>query len=65
MSNPTQKQLILQETHEAIHLAMDDLIGHASELESIGFNTDGEDIRNVIGQLENLSYRIRDRHNRR
>ena len=65
MNNPSQKQLVLQETFEAIHLAMDDLIGHASELEAVGFNTDGEDIRNVIGQLENLSYRIRDRHNRR
>lgn len=65
MNNPSQKQLVLQETFGAIHLAMDDLIGHASDLESIGFNNDGEDVRTVIGQLENLSHKIRTRHNRR
>lgn len=62
MNNPTQKQLVLQETFEAVHLAMDDLIGHASDLESVGFARDGEDLRSVIGQLENFLHRLRSRH---
>ena len=60
--NPTQKQLVLQETFEAVHLAMDDLIGHASDLESVGFARDGEDLRSVIGQMENFLIRLRSRH---
>ena len=62
MNNPSQKQLILQETYECCRLAMDDLIGHASDLESVGFARDGEDVREIIGQIENLIHRIRSRH---
>jgi hypothetical protein len=58
----TQKQLILQETFEAVHLAMDDLIGHASDLESVRFNQDAEDLREIIGHLENFIHRLRERH---
>lgn len=59
---PAQKQLILQETFEAIHLAMDDLIGHANDLESVHFNRDAEELRELIGQLEHFVHRMRVRH---
>ena len=62
MTSPTQKQLVLQETFECCHLAMDDLIGHASDLESVGFNADGEDLRQLIGEIENFIIRLRNRH---
>ena len=62
MRNPTQKQLILQETFECCHLAMEDLLGHASDLESVGFNRDGEDLRQLTGEIENLIHRMRERH---
>lgn len=62
MRNPTQKQLILQETFECCHLAMEDFIGHASDLESVGFNRDGEDLRRLTGEIENLLHRMRERH---
>ena len=62
MRNPTQKQLILQETFECCHLAMEDFIGHASDLESVGFNRDGEDLRRLKGEIENLLHRMRERH---
>lgn len=58
----SQKQLVLQEVFEAVSLAMEDLIGHASDLESVGFNRDGEDLRQVAGQMENFLYRMNDRH---
>lgn len=62
MNNPTQKQLVLQETFECCHLAMEDLLGHASDLESVGFARDGEDLRELIGQIENFIHRMRNRH---
>lgn len=62
MRNPTQKQLILQETFECCHLAMEDFLGHASDLESVGFNRDGEDLRHLTGEIENLLHRMRERH---
>ena len=60
--NPTQKQLVLQETFECLGLAMDDLIGHASDLESVGFARDGDEIREIVGQIENVIHSIRKRH---
>ena len=62
MRNPTQKQLILQETFECCHITMEDLIGHASAMESVGFVRDGEDLRQLIGQIENFLHRMRKRH---
>ena len=58
----TQKQLILQETSECLHLAMEDLIGHAGDLESVGFTADGEDIRQLVGQIESAIWKLRRRH---
>ena len=58
----TQKQLILQETFEACHLAMDDLIGHANDLESVGFLGDAADIRELVGKIEHVMYDMRQRH---
>lgn len=57
-----QKQLVLQETFECASLAMEDLIGHASNLESVGLVADGENVRELAGQIENLIHRIRKRH---
>lgn len=65
MNNLTQKQLVLQETFECLSMAMEDLIGHASDLESVGFDTDGEIVRILAGQIENTIHHIRERHRAR
>lgn len=57
-----QKQLILQETFEACNNAIDDFIGHASDLESIDLFCDAYDLRDLAGQIEQYVQRLRQKH---
>lgn len=50
----TQRRLIRQETIEACHTAMEDLIGHAGDLESVGLVKEGDALREVAGHIENF-----------
>ena len=57
-----QKQLILQETFESCSLAMQDLLAHAGDLESVGFLGDAFDVREAVGKIEEAINKIRQRH---
>ncbi len=57
-----QARLILQETSEACMLAMDEFIGHASDLESVGQIGDAEDLRELTGKIENYVINLRMKH---
>lgn len=57
-----QTRLILQETQEACMMAMEDFIGHASDLESVGQIGDAEDLRELAGQIENFVINLRLKH---
>lgn len=57
-----QTQLILQETMESCMMAMEDFIGHASDLESIHRIGDAEDLRELAGQIENFVINLRLKH---
>lgn len=52
--NRTQRRLVRQETIDACHTAMEDLVGHASGLESVGLVKEGDALREVAGQIENF-----------
>ena len=43
-------------------LFIDDIVAHAGDLESLGMHRDGEELRNLAGEVENCYYRIRARH---
>ena len=58
-----QTQLILQETFESCMMAMEDFIGHASDLESIGQICDADDLRQLAGQIEDFIASLRRKHN--
>lgn len=58
-----QKQLILQETAEACMLAMDEFVGHASDLELIGQDKTAENLRELAGQIENFVISLRTKRN--
>ena len=60
MSN--QKQLILQETFESCRIAMDDLVGHANDLESVDLFCDAFDLRDLVGQIEQFVIRLQQKH---
>lgn len=49
-----QRRLVRQETIDACHTAMEDLIGHAGDLESVGLDKEGDALREVAGQIENF-----------
>ena len=57
-----QTRLILQETAESCMMAMEDFIGHASDLESVGQICDAEDLRELAGQVENFVINLRMKH---
>ena len=57
-----QTRLILQETLESCMMAMEDFIGHASDLESVGQIGDAEDLRELAGQIENFVINLRLKH---
>lgn len=57
-----QKQLIRQETFESCMTAMDNFIGHASDLESIGDTTDARELRELAGKVEQFINDMRKRH---
>ena len=58
----TQKQLIRQETFESCMTAIDDFLGHAGDLESIGDTTDARELRELVGQVEQFITDMRLRH---
>lgn len=57
-----QTRLILQETQESCMMAMEDFIGHASDLESVGQIGDAEDLRELAGKIENYVINLRLKH---
>ena len=57
-----QTRLILQETQEACMMAMEDFIGHASDLESVCQIGDAKDLRELAGQIENFVINLRMKH---
>ena len=57
-----QKQLILQETFEDCMIAMDNFIGHASDLESVDQFGDAFDLRELAGESEKFVLNLRDKH---
>jgi hypothetical protein len=57
-----QTRLILQETSEACMLAMEEFIGHASDLESVGQIGDADDLRQLAGTIENFVINLRLKH---
>lgn len=58
-----QTQLILQETFESCMMAMEDFIGHASDLESVNLIGDAENLRELAGQIWNFVISIRMKRN--
>ena len=60
--NPTQKQLVRQETFESCMLTIDEFIGHASDLEAVGDTTDARELRELVGHIENFVADMRLRH---
>lgn len=52
--NRTQRRLVRQETIDACHTAMEDMIGHAGDLESVGLAKEGDALREVAGHIENF-----------
>ena len=53
-SDLRQRALVRQETIDACHTAMEDMIGRAGDLESVGLDKEGDALREVAGQIENF-----------
>ena len=56
----TERTLVRQETMEACMLAMEDLVGHASDLEIFGFDEEAEQLRSIAGELEQFAINMRE-----
>lgn len=57
----TERTLIRQEAMEACMLAMEDLTGHAHNLETVGFDAEAETLRSIAGLLEQFAINMRER----
>jgi len=44
----------IYEANEVLGLAMEDLLGKAEELESVGLEKEGEALREIVGIIDNL-----------
>ena len=59
---PDQSKLIVQETTDSCQSAMEDFIGHASDLELVGYGTDANNLRELAGLIEQFINVLRKRH---
>ena len=61
----TERQKKLDSITDDLYYYMVEIVSKASDLESLGYNKDGEELRSVADRIERLAIRLLDRANKR
>ena len=61
----TKRQKKLDTITDDLYYYMVEIVSKASDLESLGYNKDGEELRSVADRIERLAIRLLDRANKR
>lgn len=61
----TERQKKLDSITDDLYYYMIEIVSKASDLESLGYNKDGEELRSVADRIERLAIRLLDRMNKR
>jgi hypothetical protein len=60
----TERQKKLDTITDDLYYYMVEIVSKASDLESLGYNKDGEELRSVADRIERLAIRLLDRMNK-